>query len=346
MSVVSFIGPKPNLLGIDEREPAAASRGEPAGARLRPDGEDPPHREVHRRQVRELSSSTSPTRSRGASEAIEARLASLCAQAEDAVRSGYSIIDPLRPQAGSRSRSRSRRCSRCRPCTSIWCGKGLRTSTGLVVETGSAREAHHFALLGGYGAEAVHPYLAFETLLDLQGLLPSEVDGKKAVKNYIKAIGKGLKKVMSKMGVSTYMSYTGAQIFEAVGLRKGVRRQVLHRHRVATSRASACSRWPRKRSASTALAFDEPTRCSSARSTPAASTPGACAARSTCGRRTRSPSSSTRRAPTSYSTYKEYAQIINDQSRAAHDVARAVRVQVRPGEAASRSRRSSRPRRS
>ena len=100
-------------------------------------------------------------------------------------------------------------------------GKGLRTSTGLVVETGSARETHHFALLGGYGAEAVHPYLAFETLLDLKGLLPSEVDGKKAVKNYIKAIGKGLKKVMSKMGVSTYMSYTGAQLFEAVGLRKG-----------------------------------------------------------------------------------------------------------------------------
>ena len=98
--------------------------------------------------------------------------------------------------------------------------KGLRTSTGLVVETGSAREVHHFALLGGYGAEAVHPYLAFETLIALADskVLGAELDAKKACKSFIKAIGKGLKKVMSKMGISTYMSYTGAQIFEAVGL--------------------------------------------------------------------------------------------------------------------------------
>src|SRR5262249_58526858 len=96
-------------------------------------------------------------------------------------------------------------------------GKGLRTSTGLVVETGSAREVHHFALLGGYGAEAVHPYLALETVLALS---PSA--GSKAIKNYVKAIGKGLKKVMSKMGISTYMSYTGSQQFEAVGLAKSM----------------------------------------------------------------------------------------------------------------------------
>ncbi|HSQ03875.1 MAG TPA: glutamate synthase-related protein, partial [Burkholderiales bacterium] len=102
--------------------------------------------------------------------------------------------------------------------------KGLRTSTGLVVETGSAREVHHFALLGGYGAEAVHPYLALETLMALaeQGALPAEINGAKACKNFIKAIGKGLRKVMSKMGISTYMSYTGAQIFEAVGLAKSL----------------------------------------------------------------------------------------------------------------------------
>ncbi len=93
-----------------------------------------------------------------------------------------------------------------------------------MVETGSAREVHHFALLGGYGAEAVHPYLALETLLDLakQGLLGSAIDGKKAIKNFVKAIGKGLRKVMSKMGISTYMSYTGAQIFEAVGLSRAL----------------------------------------------------------------------------------------------------------------------------
>ncbi|HTO47040.1 MAG TPA: glutamate synthase-related protein, partial [Burkholderiales bacterium] len=153
-------------------------------------------------------------------EAIEARLASLCAQAEDAVRSGYSILI-LSDRKQDRARVAIPALLALSAIHQHLTGKGLRTSTGLVVETGSARETHHFALLGGYGAEAVHPYLAFETLLDLKGLLPSELDGKKAVKNYIKAIGKGLKKVMSKMGVSTYMSYTGAQLFEAVGLQKG-----------------------------------------------------------------------------------------------------------------------------
>ena len=92
---------------------------------------------------------------------------------------------------------------------------GLRTNAGLVVETGSAREVHHFALLGGYGAEAIHPYLALESLGHL-------ADPDKAIKNYTKAIGKGLNKVMSKMGISTYMSYCGAQIFEAVGLQRAL----------------------------------------------------------------------------------------------------------------------------
>ena len=96
--------------------------------------------------------------------------------------------------------------------------KGLRTSTGLVVETGSARETHHFALLAGYGAEAVHPYLAMETLASLANGLSGELSAEKAIKNFVKAVGKGLQKVMSKMGISTYMSYTGSQIFEAIGL--------------------------------------------------------------------------------------------------------------------------------
>ncbi|HSI94627.1 MAG TPA: glutamate synthase-related protein, partial [Methylophilaceae bacterium] len=90
---------------------------------------------------------------------------------------------------------------------------GLRTNTGLVVDTGSAREVHHFALLGGYGAEAVCPWLAFETIAGFG--LP---DIKEAQKKFVKAVGKGLYKVMSKMGISTYQSYCGAQIFDAVGL--------------------------------------------------------------------------------------------------------------------------------
>ncbi len=152
-------------------------------------------------------------------EAIEARLASLAAQAEDAVRAGYSILI-----ISDRKVDRDHVAIPALLALSAVHGhltqRGLRTSTGLVVETGSAREVHHFALLGGYGAEAVHPYLAFETLEALaeQGALGDAIDGYKACKNFVKAIGKGLRKVMSKMGISTYMSYTGAQIFEAVGL--------------------------------------------------------------------------------------------------------------------------------
>ena len=98
--------------------------------------------------------------------------------------------------------------------------KGLRTSVGLVVESGEPREVHHFCCLAGYGAEAINPYLAFDTLLDMhkRGEMPKEVDAHEVVYRYIKSIGKGILKVMSKMGISTYQSYCGAQIFDAVGL--------------------------------------------------------------------------------------------------------------------------------
>jgi glutamate synthase (NADPH/NADH) large chain len=100
--------------------------------------------------------------------------------------------------------------------------KGLRTSVGLVVETGDAREIHHFCCLAGYGAEAINPWLAFETVKAAHraGEFPPEVDEDEAVHRYIKSIGKGILKVMSKMGISTYQSYCGAQIFDAVGLKK------------------------------------------------------------------------------------------------------------------------------
>jgi glutamate synthase (NADPH) large chain len=96
-----------------------------------------------------------------------------------------------------------------------------RTRVGLIIETGDAREVHHMALLVGYGAGAINPYLAFETVEDLiaqnlHGL--GQMDARKAIKNYIKAAGKGVLKVMSKMGISTVASYTGAQVFEAIGL--------------------------------------------------------------------------------------------------------------------------------
>ncbi|MEE8519024.1 MAG: glutamate synthase large subunit, partial [Dehalococcoidia bacterium] len=98
--------------------------------------------------------------------------------------------------------------------------EGMRTLVGLVVESGEPREVSQLALLIGYGAGAVYPYLAFQTLADMadQGFFPSSVDAKTAEKNFVKAAYKGLLKVISKMGISTVHSYHGAQIFEAVGL--------------------------------------------------------------------------------------------------------------------------------
>jgi len=98
--------------------------------------------------------------------------------------------------------------------------KGIRTSCGLVVESGEAREIHHFATLIGYGANAINPYLAFESIEDMRKrkMINEDITPQVAEANYITAIGKGIYKIMSKMGISTIRSYTGAQIFEAVGL--------------------------------------------------------------------------------------------------------------------------------
>jgi len=96
--------------------------------------------------------------------------------------------------------------------------QGLRMQTGLVIETGEAREVHHFCVLAGYGAEAINPYVAFETLEDIRVKKHSDLSAEEVQQNYIKGVGKGIRKVMSKMGISTYQSYCGAQIFDAVGL--------------------------------------------------------------------------------------------------------------------------------
>ncbi|HET7670079.1 MAG TPA: glutamate synthase-related protein, partial [Burkholderiales bacterium] len=215
MSLVSFIGPKPNLLGIDELNPP-----------LRLEVSQPVLDFYEMEKIRHIERYTGgkfksceldvtyPVA--WGKEAVEARLASLAAQAEDAVRSGYSII-VISDRHVDAERVAIPALLALSAIHQHLVGKGLRTSTGLVVETGSAREVHHFALLGGYGAEAVHPYLALETVISL-----SPANASKAIKNYVKAIGKGLKKVMSKMGISTYMSYTGSQQFEAVGLARSM----------------------------------------------------------------------------------------------------------------------------
>ena len=220
-SVVSFIGPKPNLLGIDEVNPP-----------LRLEVSQPVLDFEQMETIRHIEYYTKGKFKSceldityplaWGKQAIEARLANLCAQAEDAVRSGYTILI-----ISDRRMDRTHVAIPALLAQSAihhhLVNKGLRTSTGLVVETGSAREVHHFALLGGYGAEAVHPYLAFETVIEMarSGQL-GELDYKKACKHFVKAIGKGLRKVMSKVGISTYMSYTGSQIFEAVGLSRAL----------------------------------------------------------------------------------------------------------------------------
>jgi glutamate synthase (NADPH/NADH) large chain len=221
MSLVSFIGPKPNLLGIDEMNPP-----------LRLEVSQPVLDFEQMETIRCIEECTDGKFSSceldityplaWGKEAIEARLASLCAQAEDAVRSGYTILI-ISDRKMDRDHVAIPALLALSAVHHHLVNTGLRTSTGLVVETGSAREVHQFALLAGFGAEAVHPYLAFETLIALAdaGGLPG-IDAEKACKNFVKAIGKGLRKVMSKMGISTYMSYTGAQIFEAVGLSRAL----------------------------------------------------------------------------------------------------------------------------
>jgi glutamate synthase domain-containing protein 2/glutamate synthase domain-containing protein 1/glutamate synthase domain-containing protein 3 len=103
--------------------------------------------------------------------------------------------------------------------------EGLRTRCGIVVESGEAREVAHFALLIGYGTAAINPYLALETieqLADEGAFVSPDLGREKAIENYIKAIGKGLLKIFAKMGISTLQSYRGAQLFEAVGIEKGI----------------------------------------------------------------------------------------------------------------------------
>ncbi|MBP7454096.1 MAG: glutamate synthase subunit alpha, partial [Ottowia sp.] len=150
-------------------------------------------------------------------EGVEARLASLAAQAVDAIKGGHNILI-ISDKGVAAGRVAIPALLALSSIHQHLIREGLRTSAGLVVETGSAREVHHFAVLAGYGAEAVHPWLAMETLHAMHKDLPGELSGEKAVYNYVKAIGKGLSKIMSKMGVSTYMSYCGAQLFEAIGI--------------------------------------------------------------------------------------------------------------------------------
>ena len=217
MSLVSFIGPRPNLLGVDETQPAM--RLEVPQPILTPENmEKIRHVELFSGGAfRAVELDICYPAAWGAN-GMEAALASLAAHAEDAITQGYNVLI-LSDRSVARDALPIPALLATGAVHEHLVKKGLRTSAGLVVETGTVRETHHVALLAGYGAEAIHPYLALETLSAISRALP-EGSAAKAQEHYIKAICKGLTKVMSKMGISTYQSYCGAQIFEAVGLQK------------------------------------------------------------------------------------------------------------------------------
>jgi glutamate synthase (NADPH/NADH) large chain/glutamate synthase (ferredoxin) len=216
MSLVSFVGPKPNLLDINQVNPPM--RLEVAQPVL--NFEDMAKlRDIERHTQGKFRSYTLDITyplSWGR-EGVEAKLASLCAEAVDAIKSDKNILI-ISDRAMSATQVAIPALLALSAIHQHLVLGGLRTTAGLVVETGTAREVHHFAVLAGYGAEAVHPYLAMETLAHVCKDLPGDLTAEKAIYNYIKAVGKGLSKIMSKMGVSTYMSYCGAQLFEAIGL--------------------------------------------------------------------------------------------------------------------------------
>ena len=216
MSLNSFIGPKPNLLDINQvNPPMRLEVSQPVlnfadMAKLR-DIAKHTHGKFHSYTI-DITYPLTWGR-----EGVEAKLASLCAEAVDAIKNGNNILI-ISDRGISATQVAIPALLALSAIHQHLVREGLRTTAGLVVETGTAREVHHFGVLAGYGAEAIHPYLAMETLASICKDLPGDLSADKAIYNYVKAVGKGLSKIMSKMGVSTYMSYCGAQLFEAIGL--------------------------------------------------------------------------------------------------------------------------------
>ncbi len=219
MSLVSLIGPRPNLLDADD-----------AGTKKRLEVRQPILTNMDLERIRRIENHvdnafrtytldiTYPVTDDA--DGMEAALDRLFERAEQVVNFGYNILvlsdrsidaDNVAIPSLLATAGVHHHLIRC----------GLRTSVGLVVETGEARRVHDFCLLAGYGAEAINPYLAFDTLAALRPSLPEDLPEEEVQRRYIRAVDKGILKVMSKMGISTYQSYCGAQIFDAVGLAAG-----------------------------------------------------------------------------------------------------------------------------
>ncbi|MGI9392827.1 MAG: glutamate synthase large subunit, partial [Parvibaculales bacterium] len=211
MSLVSLIGPRPNLL--DREHGPDLKRLELTQPIITPRGIEK-IRNIGQRKDTHFDTETldSTWDAQSGFKGLISRMEALYAQSEKAIANGKNILI-ISDRALCKERIAIPALLATAGLHHHLIRKGLRTSVGLVVETGEAREVHHIACLAGYGAEGINPYLAFETLSQYYDPLESE-------KNYIKAVGKGLRKVMSKMGISTYQSYCGAQIFDAVGLKQ------------------------------------------------------------------------------------------------------------------------------
>ena len=218
MSLVSMIGPRPNLLGHHAGNHYRLEVTQP----ILTNGD---LEKIH--DIENLAGGAFRTRtidttwpaSEG-SAGMERAIERICREATEAVLDKQNILI-LSDRAASADRIPIPSLLATAATHHHLIRQGLRTSTGLVVETGEAREVHHFCVLAGYGAEAVNPYLAFETLEQIRVQTGMALSAYDVRKNFLKAIGKGVMKVMSKMGISTYQSYCGAQIFDAVGLSSG-----------------------------------------------------------------------------------------------------------------------------
>ena len=215
-SLISIVGPRPNLLDLDR----AAGQG-----RVEVDQPILTNRDLH--AIREIERHTGGRfhsrtidicypADQGAA-GMKGAVDRICEEAEEAVRGHYNIL-VLSDRAVDAFHVAIPSLLATGAVHHHLVRTGLRTETGLIVETGAAREVHQFSTLAGYGAEAVNPWLAYETLAALAREKRLNAPYHKLEANYVKAIGKGLLKVMSKMGISTYQSYCGAQIFDAVGL--------------------------------------------------------------------------------------------------------------------------------
>tara|TARA_B100000674_G_scaffold499396_1_gene544913 strand:+ start:14908 stop:19527 length:4620 start_codon:yes stop_codon:yes gene_type:complete len=216
MSLVSLIGPRPNLLNM-----------ETGGNHMRLEVEQPILSNVDLEKIRRIGNNVKEAfitytldicyPAANGAEGMEEALNQLCRKAQEVVIKGHNILI-LSDRGVNADRVSIPALLATAAVHHHLIREGLRTEVGLVVESGEVRQVHDFCLLAGYGAEAINPYLVFESLSHMRHNFAEDISEAEAHKRYVKAVNKGILKVMSKMGISTYQSYCGAQVFDAVGL--------------------------------------------------------------------------------------------------------------------------------